>query len=358
MKHLHIMNTDKFVEPYIKFINKHFNFEEHQFLSFLSGDADFIEGKYSNLIKYRKVMANKTLLKKMKAADQIYLHSLFDLRIVFMLFICPWFLKKCYWIIWGGDLYSYRQPRTTIKSKMIECLRASVFKRIGHIITLVKGDYDLARDWYKVSGIYFHGEYPDIISKEYLDCLPKRKKKSNTINILLGNSADPSNHHLDALDKLIKFKDENIKIYAPLSYGDSNYASKVIQKGSDIFGDKFIGMTDFLTPYKYYRFLNTMDIAIFNNDRQQALGNIFALIYLNKKIFLRSDTTMWSEFENRSIEMNDFISIDNLKFEEFILLGDAQREKVESAYDQASLIPVWEKIFSKDNISVQKEVCN
>ena len=36
---------------------------------------------------------------------KIILHGLFDFRLIICLFFMPWLLKKCYWVIWGGDLY-------------------------------------------------------------------------------------------------------------------------------------------------------------------------------------------------------------------------------------------------------------
>lgn len=38
---------------------------------------------------------------------------------------------------------------------------------------------------------------------------------------------------------------------------------------------------------EYYNFLNDMDIAIFDMNRQQALGNIMAMVTFGKKVYCK-----------------------------------------------------------------------
>lgn len=347
MKHLHVANTNKFIEPYINFINSNFDMKNHQFLCFTSKKAtNHINNSYENAQLQGEIIGNIKLLKELYAANRIYLHSLFSIKIVILLFFQPWLLKKCYWIIWGGDLYVYREPRTTVVARVKEYARAFVIKRMGNIVSLVKGDYELAKDWYGTRGTYHYGEYVGPISKSQLDALPiKLKSKESPIVIQIGNSADPSNNHIDTLKKLLRFRDENIQIYVPLSYGDERYAKKVIEEGTNLFGEKFISLTEFLPPEEYSAFLNNIDIAIFNNDRQQALGNISALLYLNKKVYIRSDTSMWLDFKERSISLNDFLLVEQLNFTEFIQENENQYDLVNILFDEKRIINIWEKIF-------------
>lgn len=54
--------------------------------------------------------------------------------------------------------------------------------------------------------------------------------------------------------------------------------------GINLFGDNFILLTEFLSPEEYAKILANVDVAIFAHRRQQALGNILALIYIGKKV--------------------------------------------------------------------------
>lgn len=349
MNHIHIVNTDKFVEPFIKFVNLNFNLNEHKFLTITSAAKNHIKDKYSNVYVHKKVLCNIKLLKEINRADHIYLHGLFEMRILLLLFLQPWILKKCFWIVWGGDLYAYRKSQSSFKRAIKEMFRNFVIKRLGHIITLVKGDFYLAKDWYGIKGKYHHGAYVSPISKKYLDSMPFIKKEINDpVIIQIGNSADPTNNHIEALQSLKEYKDKNINIYAPLSYGNKEYANLVIEEGNKLFGDKFIPLTEFLSPLEYSKYLNSVDIAIFNNDRQQALGNIYALLYLNKKVYIRSDTTMFKHFiDEFDIKLCNVLQIKNLEFEEFIKMEPPKnKSKISLVFEESYLKGIWDKNFN------------
>ena len=72
-------------------------------------------------------------------------------------------------------------------------------------------------------------------------------------------------------------------------------------------------MLDFVPKDAYIRWLNTMDVGVFANDRQQALGNIFYLMRLKKKVYLRKGTSMWNNFVNtKKVTVYDFMTIPQL----------------------------------------------
>lgn len=238
----------------------------------------------------------------MQKADKIILHGLSNIRIIQILFFMPWLLKKCYWVIWGGDLYACQLGEGNRKWKVRELFRRPVIKNMGHLVTYIPGDVGLARKWYDAKGEYH--ECLMYLSNIY-KTLDIPNTQSDTINIQIGNSAGPSNNHIEILNKLLPFKDENIRIYAPLSYGDKAHAKEVVSKGKELFGDKFIALTDFMPFDQYLSFLGGIDIAIFNHKRQQAMGNTITLLGLGKTVFIRSDTTQWQLFKDKNIEVYD-----------------------------------------------------
>lgn len=291
---LHIGPCDKFIPPFIEFVKDNFDFSKHEFLlSNSMSENEFISYpnvKLSGKDKVSKIRHYASVISKMRQADKIILHSLFDIKIVQILFFSPWLLKKCYWVMWGGDLYVHSLGKRTRYWYKNEFFRRPVIKNMGHLVTYIKGDVDLARKWYGATGEYH--ECLMYLSNTY-KALDIPNIKSSTINIQIGNSADPSNNHIEILDKLLPFKDKNIRIYAPLSYGDKAHAKEVISTGKELFGDKFIALTDFMPFEEYLKFLGSIDIAIFNHKRQQAMGNTITLLGLGKTVFIRSDTTQW-----------------------------------------------------------------
>ena len=133
----------------------------------------------------------------------------------------------------------------------------------------------------------------------------QEKTQSNRVNILIGNSADPSNNHFEALEIAKEQVFNSYHVYCPLSYGNPGYAKEVIKHGETLFGNHFTGLTDFIPIDNYNRFLSEIDVALFNHKRQQAIGNITFLAGMGKKVFLRSDITTWSFLRNIGVKVFD-----------------------------------------------------
>lgn len=340
---LHIASSEKFLPPFIAFIKAHFNFENHEFLltkgmaqkdiipesniKILSKDSRFSKIKY-----YLKVIV------EMHQADKVILHSLADHSIVKILFFMPWLLKRCYWVIWGGDLYTYQFGKRNRRWRVREFYRRPVIKNMGHLVTYIEGDIALAREWYDAKGEYHE-------SLMYLSNLYKTlevpEKQDRTINIQLGNSASPTNNHIEVLEMLLPFKEQDICIYAPLSYSDQDNAKRIIKLGQELFGHKFIPLTEFIPFVRYLDLLGDIDIAIFNNSRQQAMGNIITLLGLGKTVYIRNDTTQWQFFQDKSLQIydvNDFNSLDYYYHKD-------NANKIKQYFSEATLIQQLSRLF-------------
>jgi dTDP-N-acetylfucosamine:lipid II N-acetylfucosaminyltransferase len=276
-----------------------------------------------------------SLLDNANKADKIILHGLFDPWVVLFFTFNPWLLKKCYWIIWGGDLYRFQRSKMNAMDRVYEAARKTVIQNIGHLVTYIPGDVNLARQWYGAKGVYHDCiVYP---SNTVDDIMTIGKSVENsqakTINILLGNSADPSNNHIGALEKLLPYKDKDLKIYAPLSYGNQENAKLVIKTAKEWFGDSFIPLTSFMPLAEYLSFLKCIDVAIFNHNRQQGMGNTITLLALGVKVFMRSDVAQWRFFNDLNIGIYDIneISID-------AMLSSAPSDNIEIVQERFSKI--------------------
>ena len=325
MRILHIIPEEKFTTPFANFIKIHFKSSEHKILSYKKTITS-IQNIENDL--YREPLINRlfSLIYNLNKAEKVILHGLFSPHLILILLMQPWLLKKCIWVIWGGDLY-YRISRSkNFKSNIYEFLRKSVISRLGGFITQVKNDYELANSWYGAKGIYYYCfMYPSNLYKEYSK--ENLIKKSSKLIIQLGNSSDRSNNHIEVLDKLVKYKNMNIEIICPLSYGDKEYADEIKEYGNKLFGMKFTPILDFLKIDEYIELLNRVDVAIFNHERQQALGNITTLLGLGKKVYIRKEISTWNfcldhkltvyslnnNFEDIFDEMNSTLRVKNIK---------------------------------------------
>jgi len=346
-KILHIMTgTSIYNIGFIYFLRSFFYNGKHKIVVFGRNDGSY-DSDITFINKKKQVFE---LRKLMKNSDKIIIHGLFSPHLVLLLYsFSPRLLKKSYWVIWGGDLYYYKFRNKSFKSNIYEFMRGKVIKNIGHIVALVEGDYELAKKWYKTEAIYHEAFYPNVMIYENIDKTNNSKKRNKKI-IQVGNSADPQNNHIEILNKLLKFKDKDIEIIVPLSYGDRNWAKEVIENGKSLYGDKFKPLVEFLPPEEYQKILNSVDVAIFNHDRQQAVGNILALLHLGKKVFIKNDITTWDFLNKKGLTVYNTYDIDKLSFEEFIFVDESLKEKnrkiIEKEFSEDKCAKLWENVFN------------
>lgn len=114
-------------------------------------------------------------------------------------------------------------------------------------------------------------------------------------NILLGNSATYSCNHMDILKKLSSIHISN-RCVIPLGYGNLNYKKFLLDTIPKRFQNmNFLFIDKFLPINEYNKLLNECSFAIMPHLRQQAMGNIYALLYSGTKLFLFNDNPV-SEF--------------------------------------------------------------
>jgi len=338
-KILHICIADKFIEPFIRFIADNFDDLNHQFV-ILAGDYTKVQmTNRANVSHSRSFFGVIKLIGWMQGANKIIIHGL-SFELVKLLVFQPWLLKKCYWVIWGGDLYCYQSRPTGFKSDVKEIMRKFVIKRIGHFVTYIKGDFELARKWYGAKGDYHNCfMYQSNLYKDY--AIPPKLGQST--NILVGNSADPTNNHTEVFEKLRSHKNQNIQIYCPLSYGPVEYANQIARLGKEMFGDKFIPLLDFMAFEKYLELLGNIDIAVFAHKRQQGMGNTISLLGLGKKVYMRSDVTPWMVFNELGVKV---FSVEKFTLKPIDEIARCKnRETIRNVFSERKLIEQYKNIF-------------
>ncbi|MGI2180134.1 TDP-N-acetylfucosamine:lipid II N-acetylfucosaminyltransferase [Shewanella frigidimarina] len=287
MKNIHILHIcyiEKFIPSFVELVRNKVKNNIHTFITMGSNyekypvkdgkDLTYLPGRYFRYF---------TIFKRMFTVDKIVLHGLFDPGIILLLFLQPWHLKKCYWVMWGGDIYT--PAKKGLLNSIFEFCKKKVAKNIGFLVTYIEGDVKHIRLIYGAQGEYKHCiMYPSNCYKE----IQYSCELNSTIDIQIGNSADPENEHLFILEQLRKSSLDKIKIYAPLSYGDKAYAQDVSKLGFKYFDDDFVAIYDFMSVPEYTKWQSSLDIAIFAHKRQQGMGNIITLLGLGKSVYMRS----------------------------------------------------------------------
>lgn len=294
---LHVFSLEKFVGPFIDFVDARWP-DNGRHLFICVGDVRrFPLRPRRNVIvlpRSTQWRAFARLAHALRGADKVLLHGLFDQGLVAALALQPWVLRKCYWVIWGGDLYMRQSVQRTWKWRVAETFRGFVIRRLGHLVTHVEGDVALARTWYGARGGYREClMYPSNLFKE----AAPGARPDGLLNVQVGNSADPGNGHFEMLDLLAASPGAGgMRVYAPLSYGDAANARAVAERGRALFGDRFVPLLDFMPLPAYVAWLESIDIALFNHKRQQGMGNAVTLLGMGKKVHMRTDVSQWEMF--------------------------------------------------------------
>lgn len=313
---LHVFNDQKkFSKGYFKMLKDHqFDLDEMELIHHGKEDNYFKDeiGIKTIFVKsYLSIIGNIRLIKKLRQADKIVVHSLAAPALLLAFSMSKKLQKKTTWVIWGKDLYFYQLLRKRrFYHKVYEFFRKKSIKNIGTIVTILEEDYHLLKEWYEVSGR--HIECNDLYHYS-IDTLTKDIKHENVekLTVLLGNSGSVTNNHINAIDK-IKNCSNIEKIYCPLSYGGKkSYYQKVIEHGKSVFGEKFIPLTEFMKKDEYEEMLNSVDVGVFNYNRQEGLGNIWMLMFMGKTIYLNSDTATGKFFDRIGVEYKKFDNVGN-----------------------------------------------
>lgn len=327
---VHIMPYDKFAPAVIRKTNRVFKEIEHYYIIGPRSTDVIVEWENEkNIIKQTKKKTDHLveIIKLLWKADRVVLHSyclqpLWEcISLIFMIIM----RKKYVWMIWGYDLSNEIGDKRVLYRIIRKTLKNNVIKRVAFIAVSCHSDYIKAMMQYKTKGkemgIIYPFELPLLKKNELTN------KADNIVQVAILNCADIACRHIEVLETLKRYKERDIRIYCVLSYPKTNteYINEVIQYGEKIFGDKFVAITEFMKYKEYQKFLEDIDIAIFNNNRQQAGGNLTNLLYMGKKIYMSPLNGLYQEYLDAGALIYD---VDEMEKEDFFyLLSESEKKK-------------------------------
>jgi len=352
VKNLHIFPYEIFSFDYIKTMCRCFDSDEHVF--YIYG-----EKPDSNIASCENINANiifeeksgfgeaKELYRLIERCDKVIFHSLFlPMKILIVL---SWnikkYNKKLFLNIWGGDLYNVYWNRNNSLANWIEYKANRRIAENSYEVGYIKSDYRFLKKIYPKAAPVFRLEG---YCYEFEGEIEKEKKHKGT-NILLGNSATETCRHKDALDIIKKNDNDDTFIYCVLSYPKNipDYIDEIISYGKNSFGERFIPLLDFMTSSDYMNLLSNMDVAIFNHNRQQALGNIASLLYLGKRVFVSEENGCLEYFKDMGAVLYSIDEYVNYKDDsELFEYGEHNRQVIETFYSDEQFIKRWSAVLA------------
>ncbi|AZZ99590.1 TDP-N-acetylfucosamine:lipid II N-acetylfucosaminyltransferase [Pseudoalteromonas sp. R3] len=304
MKHLHLMKSEKFVPAVIETINDAFPQGEHHFLVF-EGSKDKNYPANVTQLSSRNLKQLIATVKHAQRADRVYFHGLFVHILVVLFSLMTGVLRKSVWILWGNDLYAYNERKLSIAKRCYEYFRSRLIKNISTIATSMDGEFALARQWYQTRARHYKGfTYPSVTVKPDSIAVTTNPSSSNAkVRILVGNSATAVNNHAEVLRRIKEQVTFDFEVICPLNYGDSAYGDEVESLGGKLFGDRFTALRKMLPLDEYNALLASIDVAIFDMNRQQAMGNIIQLLAMGKVVCMREGTSSYNHLTQLGIKI-------------------------------------------------------
>ena len=364
--HLMPMGASSFCVNFILFINKFFPIHEHLFVLMSKNVSEKLAG-VDNVV-YEDRNRVEVLNEYLPLGDSIILHSL-SYSIGTFLFMKRSSLRKMTWWVWGNDLYMTHRIRrdiSSLKKRLVyylkvtlnlfyaplydllwKCLFFSRVKKMNSIVVCCRADQDEVRrrfgpDIKVFRSYYTAGHY----YREFVQL--EEKRTDNSINILIGHSAFAFLKHKDYLDRLLAYKDEDIKIVLPLTYGDASYADEIENYAKALYGDKALVLREGLDYLDYVKLMKTIDVAIFDYKHQSALGNIMLLLLFGKKVYLSSKGVLFKGFKEDGVNVYDCDEIGKIPLKELSshpYPNISGKEYAKEAFDEDLLKKNYENIF-------------
>jgi len=288
----------------LKYSNEHSGQEHILFVESEQTIKDFSVdlGGNDHAHLFNKNSDGQYILKQISSdsVDGIFMHGLFR-SWQFSIVEAIGDQKHIGWIIWGGDLYN------TIKQGRTHLFPSD---KLSSIHTIIEGDIQLFKEHFgEKENFNFTYPYPGLYGDIHV-----AESQERTNRIIVGNSGDPSNNHLEILEKLAEMSDiEQHKIVLPVAYNfGEEYRQRLTSKIKELgLLDRVEFHTEFIAPDEYLKFVDNNDLMIMAHNRQQAMGNMLMGMYMNKPVFLKKEITL-----NEEVIKNpgwDFLEENDLK---------------------------------------------
>lgn len=355
MSIVHFIPGGVFASGYINFMKMKMNKYVHFFIMSDEGfELNLIDEK--NIIifsDYSKIKKEKDILQRLHESELIIVSGVFGSFRMLMHFPKV-FLKKTLLQFWGGDFYGLR--RNSAFQRLYDhriTWRKIYYRKCAGFIFLIDGEYEKFKEILGIEKRHYVAPMPADPNQGF-KVADFRKEKNNydIVKIMVGNSATPTNQHFEIVDWLSNYTDCNIEVYMPLSYGSAEYRGNLVDYATKKLGSCFRPIIEFMELRLYIEFIASMDIAVFNNNRQQAMGNIEICLGLGKKVFIRDDTSMWGRYVNDGYKIFPIQNTGKMDFEEFTRFDKRYKEKNIMKYDEEDreekAISLWETVFCSE----------
>lgn len=357
MKYVHIMPHQSLIHNrrLIRMFNDnpdYFKKDEHLFVVGFRKVYEAGLSDTKNVVLEEDIAKNYRKFRKyVDEVDFVFLHENTIVSMRTLLRLGRKRLNKIIWCVWGHDLYFEGMDKLGVLATM----KRAISLRLRRVIT--KKFYAIGVG-FKYDAVEVRKKYGDIKiveapygyvrgNKEEIDRAIKGSVRKGPLKVMIGHSAYEFLNYYDTLGLLSKYKDEDILISMVLTYGKKEFGREVQRRAVQIFGEEKVEVIDeLMSAEDYARYLNAVDICVFNFTKQAALGNFYELCYMGKKLFLRKGGVLDLAAKGEKMDVCYVTDIPKMDFAEFSNLNiDAKNEKKFGEYymDEKNYLEAWKR---------------
>lgn len=369
MKNLHLMPMNStFDDDLVEVLNENFLLDQNLFVHRMQR-------------KKLSSVENSIVAPEMLNVEYINEHySEYHLVLLHSLFLSPNDILKLsdeaaqtiVWCVWGHDLYSVPKKRKWSFSIWLheaihsvkKVLRGTYLREYNHKRAVAK----------KIS--LFHAicigfPYDEImVRKKYGDMVPvkiapyfsdfskddlrrlkesrEQRTQSRTKQILIGHSGFEFLQHEKYLKLFSRYSNEDICINMVLSYGASqDRIAKLVDMANRLFGeDKVRVVTEMMPKEEYFKYISSMDIAVFPYLHQSALDNTKIMAFVGVKMYFDPKGVLFKGFTDSGVKVYNCREIGKVSF----------KQLCSTEYSDLSSSPLFDPFDYEKNVSAWKEL--
>ena len=300
-KYIHVFNGSNYgtINSFTELVNRRFDPAEHLIIvKDRKNNPKETISRFANVVWLPRAEQEEReqFLKLLSAGEIIFWHAMgWGWRIQAVINSDNELMRRSVWVEWGQDLYGWKRTEGGFfKRAFVNSVCRSWRKNVLAAVAIFPTDVEVIKKQFGKKMTVLSAGYCSMYAEDTEKLRPlSEKTPGSPLNVQVGHSATPACRHIDALEKLSVYRDENIMIHVPLTYGDPEYALLVEKKALELFpADKVRFQKQQLPLEDYIRYLWSMDVGVFNVDRQIALGNIAQLLYMMKKVYLPKESVL------------------------------------------------------------------
>ncbi|WP_130833144.1 TDP-N-acetylfucosamine:lipid II N-acetylfucosaminyltransferase [[Erwinia] mediterraneensis] len=263
----------------------------------------------------KKALAQAMMARAANHQQRFFCHGQFNPYLWLALLSGKIRRSQIFWHVWGADLY---EDARGLKFRLFYLLRRLAQGRVAHLFA-TRGDihhYQQRHASVPCSLLYFPTRIPE--------SAPASLSGGEPFTILLGNSGDASNRHIQALEAIHAQFGDQVRIEVPLGYPPDNeaYIARVAEAAERLFpaGNVHLIREKLAFP-DFLQLIARCQLGYFLFARQQGIGTLCLLIQANIPFVLNRKNPFWRDLSEQQLPV---LFSDELLNEQ--LIAEARRQ--------------------------------